>query len=149
MTTSSNSRLPRRTNRRSGHGVMEAALVLPVLLALSMGMVEFGQFFYAKHTISAAARDGCRTAILGSSTHSEAVAAVERTMNSAGYQSSTYTVTFTDPASNATIPNVGTVERGNGVRVTVTANFGAIGTRPLGVVPADKQVVGVTTMIKE
>jgi Flp pilus assembly protein TadG len=128
---------------------MEAALVLPVLLALSMGMIEFGQFFYAKHTISAAARDGCRTAILGNSTHAQAVAAVNSTMNSAGYATSTYTVTFRDPTSGATIPNVATVVKGNGIRVTVTADFGAVGTRPLGVVPANKQVVGITTMIKE
>lgn len=128
---------------------MEAALVLPVLLALSMGMVEFGQFFFAKHTITAAARDGCRTAILSGSTHAEAVAAVHSTMNSAGYAQDKYTVRFSDPDTNATITNVALVQRGNGIRVTVRADFGDIGTRPLGVVPADKQVSGITTMIKE
>jgi Flp pilus assembly protein TadG len=128
---------------------MEAALVLPVLLALSMGMIEFGQFFYAKHTITAAARDGCRTAILGNSTHAQAVAAVNSTMNSAGFAQGTYTVTFRDPSSNATIANVALVQKGDGVRVTVQANFGDIGTRPLGVIPANKQVTGTTTMIKE
>ena len=47
---------------------MEASLALPVLLYFSMGMVEFGQFFYAKHTVQSAARDGCRQAILGTAT---------------------------------------------------------------------------------
>jgi Flp pilus assembly protein TadG len=148
MRTCRNSRR-RGTRRRGGHGVMEAALVLPVLLALSMGMVEFGTFFQAKHTITGAARDGCRTAILGGATHAQAVAAVDNTMNSAGYAQGTYTVGFSDPDSSAAIADVALVERGRGVRVTVRANFGDIGTRPLGVLPADKAVTGITTMIKE
>ena len=147
--TRTNSRRTVVTRRRGGHGVMEAALVLPVLLALSMGMVEFGQFFYARHTVTAAARDGCRTAILGGSTHAQAVGAVDGAMNSAGFAQGTYTVAFANPDSGAAIADVAQVQRGNGVRVTVSANFGGIATRPLGVIPADKQVTGITTMLKE
>jgi hypothetical protein len=41
------------------------------------------------------------------------------------------------------------VTAGHGVRVTVSAPFSAFRVRPFGVVAADKQVIGVTTMIKE
>src|SRR4051812_26102733 len=132
-----------------GNGVLEAALVLPVLLAFSMGMVEFGQYFYAKHTIQAAARDGARTAILSTATHAQAQQAVSNTMGSANFSSSTYTLAFADPTTNTAITNIATVSKGNGIKVTVTANYGSIGVRPLGVIPANKQVVGITTMIKE
>lgn len=142
---------PRRTVRRvrHGNGVLEAALVLPVLLALSMGMVEFGQFFYMKHTIQAASRDGARTAILSSTTHTNAQQAVTNTMNSANVASNKYTVTFQNAANNATISDVGTVAKGTSIKVTVSATAGTVSVRPLGVIPANKGIIGVTTMIKE
>jgi len=147
--SSARRRLAHRLSRRRGNGVLEAALVLPILLAFSMGMVEFGQYFYAKHTIQAAARDGARTAILSSATHSQAQQAVSNTMGSANFGSSTYTLTFTDPTTSTTISNIASVTKGSGIKVTVTANYGAVGVRPLGVIPANKQLVGITTMIKE
>src|SRR4051812_13398788 len=64
-------RSPRGTRARffrRGNAVMEMALVLPILLALSFGTVEFGYFFYVKHTLQGAARDGARQAILPSAT---------------------------------------------------------------------------------
>ena len=139
---------PHAHRPRRGHGVMEAALVLPILIAFSMGLVEFGQFFYVKHTINAASRDGARTAIIGSSTHAQAVDAVDNTMQAAGYTTQQYSVTFTN-AAGAAIPDVTLVPRGSSIRVTVSANFGAVGVRPLGVIPATKPVVGITTMLKE
>lgn len=135
--------------RRRGNGVLEAALVLPVLLYLSMGMVEFGQYFYAKHTIQAAARDGARSAILPTATQSGAQTAISNTMSSANFSPSTYTYTFTDALYGTTITNVASVAKGSGIKVTVTANYGNVGVRPLGIISATKPVVGTTTMIKE
>lgn len=135
--------------RRRGNGVLEAALVLPVLLALSMGMVEFGQFFYMKHTIQAASRDGARTAILSSTTHSAAQTAITNTMSSANVPSNKYTVTFQNASTNATISDVASVAKGTGIKVTVSATAGNVSVRPLGVIPANKAIVGMTTMIKE
>lgn len=138
-----------RLRRRRGSGVLEAALVLPVLLAFSMGMVEFGQYFYAKHTIQAAARDAARTAILSTATHAQAQQAAANTMSSANFAPSTYTLTFADPVSGTTITNIASVSKGSGIKATVTANYGAVGVRPLGIIAANKPVVGITTMIKE
>ena len=45
---------------RRGGAILEAALVLPILLALSFGMVEYGYYFFVKHTLQGAARDGAR-----------------------------------------------------------------------------------------
>jgi Flp pilus assembly protein TadG len=139
----------RNRRRRRGNGVLEAALVLPVLLALSMGMVEFGQFFYAKHTLQAASRDGARTAILSSTTHAAAVTAITNTMSAANIPSSKYTVTFQNASTSATIADVAAVAKGTGIKVTVSSTAGNVSVRPLGVIPAAKVVTGITTMIKE
>jgi Flp pilus assembly protein TadG len=140
-------RLLRRPRR--GNGTLEAALVLPVLLAFSMGMVEFGYYLYSKHQFQAASRDGARTAILSSATHSQAQAAVTNTMSAANFNSSAYTIVFTNASTAATITNIASVAKGTAIKVTVTANYGSVGVRPLGVIPANKQVIGITTMIKE
>lgn len=151
MKTSSRPRLLQRLSRRRrrGNGVLEAALVLPILLALSMGMVEFGQYFYAKHTLQAASRDGARTAILSSTTHAAAVTAITNTMSAANIPSSKYTVTFQNASTSATITDVSTVSKGTGIKVTVSSTAGNVSVRPLGVIPAAKAVTGITTMIKE
>ena len=39
-------------------------MVLPVLLLVSFGLVEFADFFYLKHILAGAAREGARAAIL-------------------------------------------------------------------------------------
>ena len=48
---------------RCGSALLDAALVLPILLSLMFGTVEYGHFFYWKHTLQGAAREGARTAI--------------------------------------------------------------------------------------
>jgi Flp pilus assembly protein TadG len=143
----------RSPRHRRGNGTLEAALVLPVLLAFSMGMVEFGYYLYAKHQFQAAARDGARTAILSTATHAQAQAAVNNTMSSANFSASAYDIEFTNAATTATISNIASVAKGTGIKVTVrtkvAGGYGSFGVRPLGVIPANKPVIGITTMIKE
>jgi len=134
---------------RRGSAVMESALALPVLLYFSMGMIEFGQYLYAKHTVQSASRDGCRQAILGAATQAGATAAVSKTMSAAGFTSSGYTLTFTNPSGGATYSDISTVAAGASIETTVTVNYGSVGVRPLGVIPATKKLIGTTTMIKE
>lgn len=44
--------------------MVEFALILPVLLLLLMGIFDFGRFILAYNTVSDAARDGARVAIV-------------------------------------------------------------------------------------
>ncbi|HZI89058.1 MAG TPA: TadE family protein [Candidatus Polarisedimenticolia bacterium] len=55
---------PRR--RDSGEALIEIALVLPILLLISMGMLDFGRAFHAKNIVDAAAREACRVAVVTS-----------------------------------------------------------------------------------
>ena len=134
---------------RKGGAVLEVALVLPILLGLSMGSIEFGYFMYAKSTVQAAARDGARSAILGSCTQATATTAVSRVMTAAGMQATGYTTSFVNASTGANITDVSTVAAGTGITVRVSLTFGSLNVRPLGVIPASKPVVGSTTMTKE
>lgn len=48
-----------------GAAIVEMALVLPLLLALLMGILVYGQYFMLAHTVQQAANDGARAAIVG------------------------------------------------------------------------------------
>lgn len=48
-----------------GAAIVEMALVLPLLLALLMGVLVYGQYFMLAHSVQQAANDGARAAIIG------------------------------------------------------------------------------------
>lgn len=54
----------RGRNSQSGSALIEVAIVLPILLVLSMGMLDFGRAFHTKSLLDQAAREGCRLAVV-------------------------------------------------------------------------------------
>jgi Flp pilus assembly protein TadG len=48
-----------------GAAIVEMALVLPLLLALLMGILVYGQYFMLAHNVQQAANDGARASIIG------------------------------------------------------------------------------------
>lgn len=50
-----------------GQAMVELALVLPILLTLFMGVIEFGRAYHTYLIITSASREGARVAILGGS----------------------------------------------------------------------------------
>lgn len=91
-----------------GQAMVEFALILPVILLLVLGVVEFGRFYNAWLMVTHASREGARTASLGG-TGTEIESAVTAVM--ASYDASRLTVTV-NPSSGRT--------RGDRVTVTVT-----------------------------
>ena len=60
--------LRRRGSRRARAGaVVEFAVVLPLLLTILFGIIEYGWIFMVRQTLLQAAREGCRLAILQTS----------------------------------------------------------------------------------
>jgi Flp pilus assembly protein TadG len=49
---------------RNGQSLVEFALVLPLLVALTIGMLEFGIFLYNQQMITNASREGARRGIV-------------------------------------------------------------------------------------
>jgi len=54
--------IKKRPRSESGEALLEIALVLPILLVLSLGMLDFGRAFHAKNIVDAAAREAARVA---------------------------------------------------------------------------------------
>jgi Flp pilus assembly protein TadG len=85
----------RRTDDR-GTAVVEMALVLPLLLMVIFAIVDFGRMYNAQITLTEAARDGARAAVLGTN-------ATTRTQSAAqGLSGVTVTVTGCPAAPAAT-----------------------------------------------
>lgn len=139
--------LSKRLGRR-GSALLDAALVLPILLSLMFGTVEYGHFFYWKHTLQGAAREGARTAITASAQNAEVINAVRTAMTAAGVDQSKYTIKIRNGTDTADV-DVNNVTPGNAVLVKVYAQWGTVGMRPLGLISATKQVTGQTVMRKE
>lgn len=85
------------SERKHEHGqsLVEFALVLPVLVIVLMGLFDFGRAVYAFNTVSNAAREGARVAIInqGPDTDGVLLAAKE-----AAYQATALGLDATDPS---------------------------------------------------
>lgn len=63
---------PKKTERSErGAGVVEFALVLPLLMMLVFGVVQFGLLYNRQQALHASAREGARLAALPSATDTE------------------------------------------------------------------------------
>ena len=68
-------------NRRcKGLAVVEAAIVFPLLILLTVGIIEYGWLFLKAHQLANAARIGARVAIRADSTIGEVTTAVNTVM---------------------------------------------------------------------
>ena len=73
-----------------GAAAVELAVVLPLLLTLVFGIIEFGWVFMVRETLTNSSREGCRVAVLQGSTEQDIRDRVAASMNPTGL--STYTV---------------------------------------------------------
>jgi Flp pilus assembly protein TadG len=60
-------RLPATPRRERAAAAVEFALVLPILLLLLGGIIDYGRFFFTQLQLTNAAREGARAGIAGSS----------------------------------------------------------------------------------
>lgn len=58
---------PGKAKNEKGQVFVEFALLLPLLLLLFLGIVQFGILFYGQITVTSAAREGARLASIGKS----------------------------------------------------------------------------------
>src|SRR5438552_3487535 len=122
-----------RRRRFRGSAVLDAALVFPILLSLTFGTIEYGYYFYVKHSLQGAAREGARAAITPTAVNSDVTTAVSNAISVAGLSSSGYTTTLSPS-------NVSGVAAGTSITVTITCTWGTVGSgfRPLGLIGSAK-----------
>ena len=137
-----------RSRRRSGNALLDMAFVLPILLALTFGAVEYGYAIYVKHALQGAAREGARVAMLAGATQAQVQAAIDNSMQTAGFPQSKYTRPATITPANWVTSTAGT-----SIRVEVKATWGTVGVHVLpqvmGGINPTKELQSATTMRKE
>ncbi|MEE9293640.1 MAG: TadE family protein [Phycisphaerae bacterium] len=70
--------------RARGTAIVEFAVVLPLLLALLFGIVEFGWLFMIRQSLGNAAREGCRVAVLQTATEEMRSGRIDEVMEPLG-----------------------------------------------------------------
>ena len=118
--------------------LVETAMVLPLLLMLLMGLLEYGWIFLRAQQVTNAARHGARIAALAGSTDADVLGAIAAWMSRAGI--SDYTVS-PDPLG------VEGFASGDTLTVTVVANNIRIIGVPL--LPAPDSLRAEVSMAKE
>jgi Flp pilus assembly protein TadG len=137
----------RAKSRRWGGTLLEAALVLPVLISLTFGAIEFGDYFFVKHTLEGAAREGARNGITDTATNTTVQTAITNVLTAAGGTNWGTVTSITDTNGNSV--NVATVTPGNPIEVQVSCTWGVAGLRPEQMIGYNKVVVGSCVMRKE
>ncbi len=95
-----------RKNKRRAAAVVEMAVVLPLLLTILFGIIEFGWTFMIYQSITNAAREGCRVAVLEGSTDSDINTRISQYMNLVklnSYQVNIQHATSLDPTEIVTV----------------------------------------------
>ncbi len=119
---------PPRKAARSGVAAVEFALVVPVFLLFVFGLIEFGRMMMVQQALTNAAREGCRTAILATTTSSSDVESAVRD----------YLLSVTSNASNAakvhvTVPAISAATAsGTDLTVAVDVNYTDVSWVPFG-----------------
>src|SRR5437762_1778662 len=113
-----------------GAEILEAALVLPIVLSLIFGMVEFAYYFHVEHTIEAAAREAARTACVvnnvstGEGYQAGATNRSNTILTGGGVDPAKVSITFDKVPENA--------KPGDDVKVTLSTTWGQVGVRLFG-----------------
>jgi Flp pilus assembly protein TadG len=123
-------------HRRRGLAAVEMALLLPLLLLLLLGLIEYGWVFFALHVTSSAAREGCRVAVTQSATSAQVQTTIQSRMASGGFNS--FTAVYPNPSGHPA---------GSDYAVEITLAYQSITSFPL--IPVPGQLFSRVVMRKE
>ena len=129
-----------RNSSRRGVAVLEVALILPLVLLLLFGILEYGWMFFQAHQVTDAARYGARIGITADAIELEVSEAIESLLCARGICSG---VEVFFPSGNPE-----DLESGQMLTVTVTVLYGPIGLG-MPLVPVPLNLRASVSMVKE
>jgi len=147
-----------KSTSRRGNGTLELCLVLPIILSIAFGVIEFGQYLYVKHCFEAAARDAARVAVGATATQAQVTTVLTSTLAQANitYNSAWLTITDLGPSGSGSVGDIANVAAGDQIKVSLSTTYSALPNvvRPLssftGIgVNSGASVTGVCTAVKE
>lgn len=141
-TQSTSKRICRKPSRlnRLGAAATEFAVVAPIMILLTMGMIEVGRMVMVKQIMVNASREGARLGVLPGVSNADVVTRVENELANSSISGVTTTVT---PA------NLATAAAGTQVQVTVTIPASQISWVPNPLFSISKNITASTTMRRE
>ena len=92
-------------SRARAAAIVEFAVVLPLLLTILFGIIEYGWVFMVRQTLQHAAREGCRVAVLQTSVapYSNVISWIDETMQAASLTGYQISLTHVNPVETVTI----------------------------------------------
>jgi len=78
---------PNRRNRERGAALLEAAVTIPLILLISVGIFEFGRAYQTQQVLTNAAREGARLAVLEGPTDADVRTRVNNYLTGGGLTS--------------------------------------------------------------
>jgi Flp pilus assembly protein TadG len=106
--------VPRLRQRRAGAAAVEFAVVSPLLFLVLLGIIECGRMIMIQQSLTTAAREGARVAIIDGNSPAKAETAVEKFLAASGVTGSKVLVS---PASTSSVAH------GEPVTVSVSIPF--------------------------
>jgi Flp pilus assembly protein TadG len=138
-----NTNLQRRSRPRpAGIALIELAILLPLLLIITFGVIEFGWMFTKTAEITNAARHGARVGVRPGATSASVQADITTFMNAAGLGTSGYSVALS-PA------DVAGLAPGQTFTVTVTVPYANVNLTGFPLIPTPANLQAKVTMAKE
>ena len=131
-----------RKTRYRGIAAVEAAIVFPLLLLLTLGVIEYGWMFLKAEQTTNAARNGARIAIRYGSDNASVTAEIDLLMTSAGMGTSGYSITFV-PA------DITTPVLGETLEVQITVPWANIALMNIPLLPGPANISASVAMAKE
>ena len=128
--------------RKAGTVLVETALILPLLLILTFGLIEYGWMFYKTEQISNAARQGVRVAVRPDATVPQVQGSVGSLLNAAGLGSSGYDVSLTPS-------DISKAKPGDLLMVQITVPYQNIRLTGLRLLPTPDSLTAAVSMAKE
>ena len=132
----------RRRTGRSGVVAVEMALVVPILLMLTFGLIEYGWMFLKSQELTNTVRRGARVAIRADSTTSDVETAIADLMTTAGLSGSGYSVTITPS-------DVSGAAAGDVIKVEISLPYDNVSLAGTSIVPTPSTLQASASMAKE
>lgn len=128
--------------KRRGLAAVEMAIVLPLLLLLTFGILEYGWMFYKVGQVNDAARRGARVAVRSDAKSADVTNAVTTDLSNCGLAGSGYTLAI-NPGDVSAVPT------GQLISVTITVPYSHIALLGAGLLPMPDNLKASVTMAKE
>ena len=116
--------------RRQGAAAVELAFMIPIFLAMVLGIFEFGRAVMVRQVISNAAREGVRQGIIPGATVTQVTTATNSYLSKGGVSSGNLVVEVKN-GSGTTVTNLDTIKSHQPMRVFVSVPYNDVAWGPL------------------